>query len=216
VRYATSIRFQDHPGETIEELKDMVKELLMTFYCSARHKPLRILFYRDGIGATECTDSLKMEIGYIRDACRELDESFQPTITYVIARRNHHARFFPISKHDTDRSGNVMSGTVVDQGVVHNNVFEFYLNSHAGIQGTSRPILYTVLHDENQMSPDSIQQLTNNLCYIYARCTRSVSVASPVYYARLAAFRARFQTEENDIFKHLPARAPIANQMYFL
>ncbi|KAB2623929.1 protein argonaute 5-like [Pyrus ussuriensis x Pyrus communis] len=31
--------------------------------------------------------------------------------------------------------------------------------------------------------------LTNNLCYMYARCTRSIP---PAYYAHLAAFRARY------------------------
>lgn len=43
-------------------------------------------------------------------------------------------------------------------------------------QGTSRPAHYHVLWDENNFSADGIQSLTNNLCYTYARCTRSVSV----------------------------------------
>ena len=37
--------------------------------------------------------------------------------------------------------------------------------------------------------------LTNFLCYTYARCTRSVSVVPPAYYAHLAAFRARYYVE---------------------
>lgn len=43
-------------------------------------------------------------------------------------------------------------------------------------QGTSRPAHYHVLWDENNFTADGIQSLTNNLCYTYARCTRSVSV----------------------------------------
>ncbi|GJN26717.1 hypothetical protein PR202_gb14672 [Eleusine coracana subsp. coracana] len=42
---------------------------------------------------------------------------------------------------------------------------------------------------------DELQTLTNNLCYTYARCTRSVSIVPPAYYAHLAAFRARFYME---------------------
>ncbi|XP_061364099.1 protein argonaute 1-like [Gastrolobium bilobum] len=34
-----------------------------------------------------------------------------------------------------------------------------------------------------------------NISYSYARCTRSVSVVSPAYYAHLAAFRAWFYLE---------------------
>ncbi|MED6121941.1 Protein argonaute 10 [Stylosanthes scabra] len=68
--------------------------------------------------------------------------------------------------------------------------------------GTSRPAHYHVLWDENNFTADGIQSLTNNLCYTYARCTRSVSVVPPAYYAHLAAFRARFYMEpdmqEND------------------
>jgi eukaryotic translation initiation factor 2C len=62
-------------------------------------------------------------------------------------------------------------------------------------QGTSRPAHYHVLWDENKFSADSLQSLTNNLCYTYARCTRSVSIVPPAYYAHLAAFRARFYME---------------------
>uniref|UniRef100_M8BKB5 Protein argonaute PNH1 n=1 Tax=Aegilops tauschii TaxID=37682 RepID=M8BKB5_AEGTA len=86
-------------------------------------------------------------------------------------------------------------GTVVDSKICHPTEFDFYLCSHAGIQGTSRPAHYHVLWDENNFSADEMQTLTNNLCYTYARCTRSVSVVPPAYYAHLAAFRARFYME---------------------
>lgn len=36
------------------------------------------------------------------------------------------------------------------------------------LQGTSRPAHYHVLWDENNFSADSLQSLTNNLCYTYA------------------------------------------------
>lgn len=38
---------------------------------------------------------------------------------------------------------------------------------------------------------DDFENLTNKLCYLYARCTRAVSVAAPAYYAHLVAARAR-------------------------
>lgn len=42
------------------------------------------------------------------------------------------------------------------------------LNSHLwNLQGTSRPVHYNVLWDENNFSADEIQSLTNNLCYTY-------------------------------------------------
>ena len=35
--------------EIIAELAAMVRELLIQFYRSTKHKPMRIIFYRDGV-----------------------------------------------------------------------------------------------------------------------------------------------------------------------
>ena len=58
-------------------------------------------------------------------------------------------------------------------------------------QGTSRPTHYHVLYDDNAFTADDLQKLTYQLCHVYARCTRSVSMPAPAYYAHLVAFRAR-------------------------
>lgn len=78
------------------------------------------------------------------------------------------------------------AGTVVDRGICHPREFDFYLNSHASIQGTSRPTHYRVLWDENKFTADSMQALCYQLCHTYARCTRTVSLVPPAYYADLA------------------------------
>lgn len=38
--------------------------------------------------------------------------------------------------------------------------YAFYLNSHAGLQGTSRPTHYHVLADENRFPANDLVQLT--------------------------------------------------------
>ncbi len=43
------------------------------------------------------------------------------------------------------RSGNIPPGTTVDTGITHPTEFDFYLCSHAGIQGTSRPSHYHIV-----------------------------------------------------------------------
>ncbi|BAF09348.1 Os02g0616300 [Oryza sativa Japonica Group] len=58
-------------------------------------------------------------------------------------------------------------------------------------EGNSRPTHYTVIFDENHFTADGLQLLTHNLCYMYARCTRAVSIVPPLYYAHLAAARGR-------------------------
>ena len=66
------------------------------------------------------------------------------------------------------------------------------------VQGTSRPSHYHVLWDDNHFSADEIQMLTYQLCHTYVRCTRSVSIPAPAYYAHLVAFRARYHLVEKE------------------
>lgn len=60
----------------------------------------------------------------------------------------------------TGRARNAPAGLVIDTDVVSNNDFDYYLLSHEGIQGTSRPTHYYVLHDDNQLNADEMQKMT--------------------------------------------------------
>ncbi|TVU45671.1 hypothetical protein EJB05_05172, partial [Eragrostis curvula] len=177
----------------------MVRELLLSFFKSTGYKPSRIIFYRDGVSEGQFSQILLYEMDAIRKACASLEEGYLPKVTFVVVQKRHHTRLFPENhnaREQTDRSGNILPGTVVDTKICHPSEFDFYLCSHAGIQGTSRPAHYHVLFDENGFSADALQTLTYNLCYTYARCTRSVSIVPPAYYAHLGAFRARYYMEE--------------------
>lgn len=66
------------------------------------------------------------------------------------------------------------------------------------LQGTSRPSHYHVLWDDNHFSSDELQVLTYQLCHTYVRCTRSVSIPAPAYYAHLVAFRARYHLVDKE------------------
>lgn len=54
--------------------------------------------------------------------------------------------------------GNPKCGLVVDQGVTYKDGYDFYLQSHAVIQGTARPAHYVVLVDELNLAPDIVQR----------------------------------------------------------
>lgn len=51
-------------------------------------------------------------------------------------------RFNPIT--NADRSGNCPAGTIVDTGITSPVEFDYYLQSHGGLLGTSRPSHYAV------------------------------------------------------------------------
>ncbi|KAE8691823.1 Protein argonaute 1A [Hibiscus syriacus] len=160
------------------------------------NKNLLGLFSTDGVSEGQFSQVLLHEMDAIRKAS---DKEYLPPVTFVVVQKRHHTRLFPTNHNDrskTDKSRNALPGTVVDSKICHPTQFDFYLKSHAGNQGTGKPTHYHVLYDENRFSADSLQTLTYNLCYTCARCTRSVSIVPPAYYAHLAAFRARHYVEE--------------------
>ena len=94
---------------------------------------MRILFYRDGVPSGQFREILDVEVAAIKKACSAIhgmftrgfmsSEGYDPAITFVIVQKRHHTRLFPLNTVDSDRSGNVQPGTVVDRGITH--PFEF-------------------------------------------------------------------------------------------
>uniref|UniRef100_A0A8P4JY84 Protein argonaute-1 n=1 Tax=Dicentrarchus labrax TaxID=13489 RepID=A0A8P4JY84_DICLA len=198
-RYCATVRVQRPRQEVIQDLASMVRELLIQFYKSTRYKPTRIIFYRDGVSEGQFRQVLYYELLAIREACISLEKDYQPGITYIVVQKRHHTRLFCADRNErVGRSGNIPAGTTVDTDITHPYEFDFYLCSHAGIQGTSRPSHYHVLWDDNCFTGDEFQLLTYQLCHTYVRCTRSVSIPAPAYYAHLVAFRARYHLVDKE------------------
>ena len=57
-----------------------------------------------------------------------------PKITFIIVKKRHNTRFF-VRDQATGMFNNVQPGTIVDTDIVHPEEFDFYLNSHAALQG---------------------------------------------------------------------------------
>lgn len=200
-KYCATVQIQmEHRGEAvarvevIRNLKTMIVEHLKAFYGATRHKPEHIIFYRDGVSEGQFAEVRDMELRAIRDACLKLspDGLYKPPITFIVVQKRHHTRFMPVSERDgVGKCRNIPPGTTVDTVVTHPVDFDFFLCSHAGIQGTSKPAHYYVVHDDHNFKADELQKLSYYLCHTYARCARSVSIPTPVYYAHLAAFRAK-------------------------
>jgi len=197
-RYAAVSRVQSPRTEIISELKDMILMALNDF--GSRHKmaPDRIFFFRDGVSEGELDQVSQTEIKAIKEAIDELwilrnITSLKPFLTFIVVGKRHHIRFFPNGQQDSDRSGNCHAGFVADDGLCSPMAHDFYLQSHGGLKGTSRPGHYMVLLDENfKLAIDDLQELCFALCHAYAKATRSVSIPAPVYYADLVCARAKF------------------------
>ena len=119
-----------------------------------------ISFFRDGVSEGQFLQVLQHELTAIREACIKLEPDYKPGITFIVVQKRHHTRLFCAdSREQSGRSGNIPAGTTVDIGITHPTEFDFYLCSHQGIQGTSRPSHYHVLWDDNRFDADELQQV---------------------------------------------------------
>eukprot|EP00252_Welwitschia_mirabilis_P007833 TRINITY_DN19553_c0_g1_i1.p1 TRINITY_DN19553_c0_g1~~TRINITY_DN19553_c0_g1_i1.p1 ORF type:complete len:1050 (+),score=113.01 TRINITY_DN19553_c0_g1_i1:425-3574(+) len=203
-KYHSRIRYQRHRVEHIAHLDEMVYELLADYGNFNPRLPDKIVFFRDGVSESQFGMALNEELPPLKDAVSRFS-NYNPQITFIVAQKRHHTRLFLADEGDTrargrSGAGNPPPGTVVDTIIVHPRCFDFYICSHNGLKGTSKPTHYTVLYDESAFGSDEVQLFIYHLCYTFARCTKPVSLVTPVYYADLAAYRGRlyYQGSQGD------------------
>ncbi|OQU96381.1 PAZ domain-containing protein [Cladophialophora immunda] len=206
-QFPADLAIQTARQEMVAGLKDLVKVRLEMWKRHNTAYPENILVYRDGVSEGQYNLVLDHELPEIRAACTEVYPATAtkqgiPRITIVVVGKRHHTRFYPTKAEQADRSSNPQHGTVVDRGVTEARNWDFYLQAHTAIQGTARPAHYYVVYDEifqaRKVPPgpfksaaDILEDLTHNMCYLYARATKSVSICPPAYYADLVCDRAR-------------------------
>ncbi|KAG8980827.1 hypothetical protein FRB95_001180 [Tulasnella sp. JGI-2019a] len=201
-KYVATSRAQQSKREIIEDMQEMTEEIIKQFQRVNQGKlPKKIIMYRDGVSEGQFQQVIDLEIPKIHDACKKFNFTERPKLTFIVVGKRHHNRFFPETASGGDRSGNCLAGTVIDQAITHPVEYDWYLLSHAGLLGTSRPAHYSVLVDENNMSPDVLQQFTYALCHVYARCTRSVSIPAPTYYADIVCERSANHYEPGGAYR---------------
>ncbi|KAJ7186894.1 argonaute-like protein [Mycena filopes] len=207
VQFPASLRIQrPDPNrmakEMLSELTDMLVERLLFYEEKNKVLPRRIIVFRDGVSEGQFDIVIREEKAQILEAFHKLSTAargskpYRPLLSIVICGKRHHARFYPTSSDLADRNGNTRPGTVVDKGVTAVFDFDFYLQAHAGLQGTVRPTHYTVVYDEIRLGADELQQGSNDFSYLYARATKAVSLIPAAYYADLACERGRYYLNE--------------------
>ena len=168
--------------------------------------PENIIVYRDGVSEGQFQSVLDEELPLMRNACRQMyppeatKQGF-PKFSIIICGKRHHTRFYPTSTDDCDKSSNCKPGTVIDRGVTETRNWDFFLQPHACLQGTARPCHYYVILDEvfrkqplkagNKNPADTLEDLTHNMCHLFGRATKAVSLCPPAYYADLLCTRLR-------------------------
>ena len=195
-RYAAACQTNGHRVEMISEanwsnmLKPLVRQWMATV--GGGRPPQQIYYMRDGVSEGQFAHVLQQEVPHIKAVIKNVTngQDFNGKITVVVASKRHHIRAFP-EKDGSDQNGNPLPGTLIERDVTTPNEFDFYLYSHIALQGTSRPVHYSVIHDESNHKAEQLQNMIFEHCYQYMRSTTSVSLHPAVYYAHIASNRAK-------------------------
>ncbi|KAF6828905.1 eukaryotic translation initiation factor 2c [Colletotrichum plurivorum] len=191
--YSAAVETNGYRVEMLSPLniRNFMARLMPTWHKRMGHPapPPHIIYFRDGVSEGQYSQVLEYEIKTLKEMFKEkYPGAKQPKFTVIVATKRHHIRFFP---QKGDKNNNPLPGTVLEKDVCHPFWWDFYLCSHVAIQGTARPVHYTVLLDDANMTTNALQQMIYGQCYQYARSTTPVSLHPAIYYADLAAGRAR-------------------------
>ncbi len=211
-QWPADIRVQTGRQEMVSDLCDMfVSRLHIWQKWNKQALPENILIYRDGVSEGQYSIVLDLELPEIRKACEKTYPASDtkkgvPYISIIVVGKRHHTRFYPTKASEADeRSGNTQNGTVVDRGITEARNWDFFLQAHSSGLGTARPAHYYIILDEifrrkfvleKMKSPfehaaDMLEDVTHNMCYLFGRATKAVSICPPAYYADLVCGRAR-------------------------
>lgn len=207
-QWPADLAIQPPRQEMVTGLQPLMEKRLRLWETRNGALPENILVYRDGVSEGQYNLVLEQELPELRAACRSSYSADQtkrgiPHVTIIVVGKRHHTRFYPTKVAEADKHSNPQSGTVVDRGVTEARNWDFFMQAHTAIQGTARPAHYYVVLDEIfqarkilktqpfQNAADVLEDLTHNMCYMFGRATKAVSVCPPAYYADLVCERAR-------------------------
>jgi eukaryotic translation initiation factor 2C len=190
---------QESREEKLTTLEVGMTKLIEEYYQRNRTHPRHIVVYRDGIAHSGFASTCEPEIDKIHRVCREQRMNDVNVVFIVVQKRNNYRLALQNPPHSLHKYTNVPPGTLADNEHANNQIVGsvrladgndtpcFLLVSHAALQGTSRVPSYHILCNTGQLSLDRIERLTFDLCHLHFKCTRSISVPAPVFYADRAA-----------------------------
>ncbi|KAE9392991.1 Piwi-domain-containing protein [Gymnopus androsaceus JB14] len=190
VHYIPRMSVQRSRQEIIAGLYEMVSSIIKDYIDYQKNvekklpqdfKPKRLIFFRDGVSEGQFAEVKEKEVEILKKVCDDLKISPPPKITFLVVGKRHHYRYvFPSERKQQRRSGSLVVTVLLEPSstkeFTHPLEFDWYLQSHGGLLGTSRSAHYT----DNKFTADALQAICYGLCYIYARSTRSVSIPAPM------------------------------------
>lgn len=202
--YNSYISYQDPDTEFITEGTRLMKAALQGYHTENKAYPSSVIVYRDGVGDSQLTTFVRQEIGLYKDAFASLN--INPKLVVIVVQKRVNLRLFtacpvyarqaqrcPIANkcQGRDKYHSPMAGTIVDNDITSAMLSDFYLVPSIAPPGaTARPTRFVVMKDELGFTSnaDALQNMTNQMCYMYYNWPGPIRVPACVMYAHKAAY----------------------------
>lgn len=195
------LSYQDPLTELITEAQRLMTSALQAWYAEHKSFPRNIIVYRDGVGDSQLTTFVRMEIKHYEAAFSALN--IRPKLTVIVVQKRISLRVFgpcPVAHRTAQRCpynrcrGNErfhspMAGTVVDNTITSSLLSDFYLvPSDAPPRACARPTRFITVRDDLNIPSDNLQNMTNHLCYMYSNWPGPIRAPACVMYAHKLAY----------------------------
>ncbi|CAJ1395551.1 unnamed protein product [Effrenium voratum] len=202
--------------ERIVDLAGMTKCLLTCWKQCNGKLPKTIIYYRDGVSDGQFVKVLTRELNLLDQGFKLMEPGYSPQLVIIVGQKRHQTRLWMDGaaggskgkgKDDKGKGkgkgkdpAQVPPGTVASDGIAQPSHMNFFLVSQQGIQGTSVPCHYHVLHMDKRLvarkvTVDDFETITYQLCHMYSRADKSVGYATPAYMADHACERGKHYLE---------------------
>lgn len=161
---------------------------------------------RDGIAPSQIK-AVQSEIECIKKSLDSIK------MTYVLLNKKHTLKVFCT---ENNTISNIPPGTLIDDIVVDQDKFDFYLISQKTNQGLSQATHYNIVYDDFKVKPDEIQMLIYKLCYLYYNWTGGIKIPAPCQYAKKLAFLVGDKISNRDVVFPHERFANDLKSLYFL
>ena len=165
-----------------KEIGRMINELIKKFMRKNKICPKKILIFREG---NLNNKNIFSEIEIIKKVLDENPEKINGLsdikFAYIYCNIRHNLK---VTTQDNGSYANLPSGTIIDNGVIDNNKFEFYLVSQNTNQGLANSTKYTVVYDSIGLESNDIHLLIYKSCFLYYNWNKGIRVPACVQYAK--------------------------------
>jgi len=196
------ISYQSPDTELITEASVLMNKAMQAYYKQNKKFPAHVVVYRDGVGDSQLTTFVRLEIKNYEAAFNKL--GVNPKLTVIVVQKRINLRLFsacplaartarkcPFSRkcQGRERYHSPMAGTIVDNTITSSLLSDFFLvPSLAPPKATARPTRFIVLRDDIGFSTDNLQNMTNQMCYMYFNWPGPIRVPACVMYAHKLAY----------------------------